>query len=84
MSEVNRSLFFPEAIKVPREAPPGPTLSLDLFTEIQGDAHFLMMIVLSGTILGHAYQVVFALIRFTSGENDGLSSIISALQSHEL
>ena len=67
VSEGNRRLFFPEATNVPPPAPPGTPLSLDLVPEIEGDDHFLIARVLSGSVLGFGAQGLMALGRAARG-----------------
>ncbi|MDE0887370.1 MAG: hypothetical protein OSB70_17745 [Myxococcota bacterium] len=61
MFEGNRRLFFPDAANVPPVPPPGTAWSLDLVPEIEGDDHFLIARVLSGSFLGVGAQGVMGL-----------------------
>jgi hypothetical protein len=67
VSEGNRRFFFPEAANVPPVAPPGTPFSLDLVPEIEGDDHFLIARVLSGSLLGFGAQGAMALGRVERG-----------------
>jgi hypothetical protein len=61
VSEGNRRIFFPDATNVPPVPPPGTPFSLDLVPEIEGDDHFLIARVLSGSFLGIGAQGVMGL-----------------------
>jgi hypothetical protein len=67
VSEGNRRLFFPEATNIAPEVPLGTALSLGLVPEIEGDDHFLIAKVLSGTVLGRGDQGVLGLGRVAGG-----------------